>query len=176
MIMDRATLRAIQTPLKERYQANPADAVAEMRVIGKVTFQPPGCLIDLPPNNGREVTSGLHPFAGGDGSLACAGDMLLQSLVACAGTTLAVVSIAMELPIRAATINAVGVMDFRGTLAVDRSVPVGMTSISVHVDLTAEISSEQAEKLVQLTERYCVVYQTLRNGVAISTTCSLSTT
>ncbi len=82
----------------------------------------------------------------------------------------------MELPIRAATINAVGVMDFRGTLGVDRSVPVGMTSISVHVDLTAEISSEQAEKLVQLTERYCVVYQTLRNGVAISATCSLSTT
>lgn len=172
--MDRDTLRAIQAPLKERYLANPDTAIAEMRVSGSVTFEPPGCRLELPLNDGTHITAGLHSFAGGDGTLACAGDMLLQSLVACAGTTLAVVSIAMGLSVTAATIRAVGVMDFRGTLGVDRSVPVGMTSITMHIELSGDLTSEQAGKLVQLTERYCVVYQTLRNTAALSTMHSLN--
>ncbi|MFN9719241.1 MAG: OsmC family protein [Planctomycetota bacterium] len=167
--MDQDSLRAIQAPLKERYRTNPETARAEMRVTGSVTFEPPGCRMELPPNDGRQIRSGLHPCAGGDGTLACAGDMLLQSLVACAGTTLAAVSIAMGLSVTAATIRATGVMDFRGTLGVDRAVPVGMSNISMEIELAGTLSGEQADKLVQLMERYCVVYQTLRASVDLST-------
>lgn len=165
--MDRETLKALQAPLKERYQTDPSSAVATMHAVGTVIFDPPGCRVDMLQNNGREIIAGLHPFAGGDGSMACSGDLLLQALVTCAGTTLAAVTISMGLDVTAATIRATGKMDFRGTLAVERSAPVGMTTISLQFDLIGTATDEQIAKLIQLTERYCVVYQTLKAGVAI---------
>lgn len=165
--MDRETLKALQAPLKERYQADPSSAVATMHAVGTVMFDPPGCRVDVLQNNGREITAGLHPYAGGDGSMACSGDMLLQALVTCAGTTLAAVAISMGLDVTAATIRATGTMDFRGTLGVDRSAPVGMTAITMQFELKGTATDEQIAKLIQLTERYCVVYQTLKAAVTI---------
>jgi uncharacterized OsmC-like protein len=165
--MNRDELRALQAPLKERYQSDPASAVVTLRATGIVDIARIGCRVELPPNDGRHIVAGLHPLAGGDGSLACSGDMLLQALVTCAGTTLAAVATAMELPIRAATITAEGTLDFRGTLGVDRSVPVGFTAVELQFQLDTSASAEQVAKLVQLTERYCVVARSLTAGVAI---------
>lgn len=171
--MTKDELRTLQAPLKERYQSSPADAAAILRATGIVDFVRIGCRVEIPPNDGKSITAGLHPKAGGDGSLACSGDMLLQALVSCAGTTLAAVATAMDLPIRAATIVADGSMDFRGTLGVDRSVPVGLTSITMRFEIDSSVSSEQLDKLIQLTERYCVVARTLSASVPITSLGSL---
>ena len=168
--MDRETLKALQAPLKERYQTDPSSAVATMHAVGTVIFDPPGCRVDILQNNGNEIIAGLHPFAGGDGSMACSGNMLLQALVTCAGTTLAAVTVAMGLEVTHAAVRASGTMDFRGTLGVDRSAPVGMTAITMQFELKGTATDEQIAKLIQLTERYCVVYQTLKAGVAIQCT------
>ncbi len=165
--MDREALRAIQAPLKQQYQLEPESALAQLHAVGFVDFNRPGCRVALPCNDGREITAGLHPKAGGDGSLACSGDMLLQALVTCAGTTLAAVSISMGLEIAEARIEAIGTMDFRGTMGVDRSTPIGFTEIEMRFQIESAVDGAQIEKLIQLTERYCVVYQTLAKGVPV---------
>lgn len=166
--MDRETLKALQAPLKQQYQAEPQTAVATLHAVGIIDFQLPGCRVALPFNDGRDAIAGLHPKAGGDGTAACSGDMLLQSLVTCAGTTLAVVATAMGLSVASAKVEATGTMDFRGTLGVDRTVPVGLSSIELQFYLETSADNEQIEKLIQLTERYCVVLQTLTHGVRVS--------
>ena len=117
-----------------------------------------------------DIIAGLHPKAGGDGSVACSGDMLLQALVTCAGTTMAAVSTAMGLEIRGVRIEARGRMDFRGTLGVDRTVPVGLTSIELQFHIESDVLAESLDKLIQLTERYCVVLQTLQHSVQMTST------
>ena len=166
--MDRDTLKALQAPIKQRYQADPATAIAELHATGIVDFAGLSCRVPIPANDGIEIIAGLHPMAGGDGSAACSGDMLLQALVTCAGTTMAVVATAMGLEIRDAHIEAAGIMDFRGTLGVDRTVQVGFTSIALRFHLTSDVPAEQLDKLIQLTERYCVVLQTLQHAVPVS--------
>ncbi len=168
--MDRDTLKATQAPLKQLYQSNPDAAVAELHAEGDVDFDQLSCRVAIPPNNGKDILAGLHSMAGGDGTLACSGEILLQALVTCAGTTLAAVSTAMGLGVRGAHVEAIGIMDFRGTLGVDRSVPVGLTSISLNFQLDSDASAEQLDKLIQLTERYCVVLQTLKTSVPVNAT------
>ena len=172
--MDRDSLKALQTPLKQLYQSNPESAIAELHAEGHVDFDQLSCRVAIPPNNGTDILAGLHPKAGGDGSQACSGEILLQALVTCAGTTLAAVSTAMGLPVRSAHIQARGIMDFRGTLGVDRSVPVGLTKIDLNFRLDSDAQTEQLDKLIQLTERYCVVLQTLKMSVPINATRSVS--
>lgn len=166
--MDRDALKALQAPLKQRYQGDPAAAIAELHATGIVDFANLNCRVAILANDGTEIIAGLHPMAGGDGSAACSGDMLLQALVTCAGTTMAVVATAMGLEIRDAHIEAIGIMDFRGTLGVDRTVPVGFTSIVLRFHIDSDVPAEQLDKLIQLTERYCVVLQTLQHAVPVS--------
>jgi len=167
--MDRDALRALQAPLKERYREQPEDA--------RVTLTATGTLDDEIACNvqtGRALAkAGLHPASGGDGSLLCSGDMLLEALVACAGVTLRAVAAALEVPLRGATITAEGELDFRGTLGVDREAPVGFASIALHFELDAPTADEeQLATLLKLSERYCVVLQTLRSPPVISTAIS----
>lgn len=166
--MDRETLKALQAPLKQKYQSDPASGLAELAVSGVVDFDRPGCRVELLAHDGRHLLSGLHPMAGGDGSQACSGDLLLQALATCAGTTLSAVATAMGLPVSAACVHAAGTMDFRGTLGVDRSVPVGFTALRLSFEIETTADQTAIEKLIQLTERYCVVYQTLAAGVSVS--------
>jgi uncharacterized OsmC-like protein len=166
--MDRETLKALQAPLKELYLADPQTAMATLHASGTVDFQVLGCRVALPCNDGRDVTAGLHKKAGGDGNLACAGDLLLSALVTCAGTTMAAVATAMGVSVASARIEAIGIMDFRGTLAVDRSIPVGLSNIELQFFVETSADDEQIQKLIQLTERYCVVLQTLLTGVHVS--------
>lgn len=167
-IMDRETLKSVQAPLKQLYQTQPEAAIARLQATGVVDFERIGCRVALPCHDDAEIIAGLHPKAGGDGVLACSGDMLLQALVSCAGTTLAAVATAMGLPITSARIEAIGHMDFRGTLGVDRSVPIGLTGIELVFHIESEAQPEQVQKLIQLAERYCVVLQTLTAGVRVS--------
>ena len=169
--IDRDALRALQAPLKERYREDAAAA--------RVTLSATGTLDDELACNvqtGRALAkAGLHPATGGDGSLLCSGDMLLEALVACAGATLKAVATALEIPLRGGAISADGELDFRGTLGVDRRAPVGFASIALRFELDAPgASDEQLATLLKLTERYCVVLQTLRTGppveVAVATT------
>ena len=146
--MDRETLKAVQAPLKQQYQEDPKSAIAILHAEGTVDFHSLGCRVALPCNNGREIIAGLHPKAGGDGAHACSGDMLLQALVTCAGTTLAAVSISMGLKIEEAKLEATGLMDFRGTLGVDRTAPIGLTSIDLQFSIRADADSEQIQKLL----------------------------
>ena len=156
--MDRDTLRALQAPLKERYREAPDAALITLRASGELDAQEVSCSVQT----GRAlVEAGLHPATGGDGTLACSGDMLLQALVACAGVTLRSVATALELDGRG-TVRAEGDLDFRGTLGVDREAPVGFRAIRLRLDLDAGgASEEQVATLLRLTERYCVVFQTL---------------
>lgn len=166
--MDRETLKSVQAPLKQRYQTEPTAAVAVLRATGIVDFQRLGCRVDILANDGSQITAGLHPMAGGDGSAACSGDMLLQSLVSCAGTTLAAVSTSMGLCISSARVEALGTMDFRGTMGVDRTTPIGFTAIEMLFQIESDVDAESVAKLIQLTERYCVVLQTLTKGVPVT--------
>ncbi len=150
-------LRGLQAPLKERYRADPASAVVTLHARGSLG-QDIRCTVDTPRG---PVASGLHPATGGTGELACSGDMLLEALVACAGVTLRAVATAMGVPVRGGTISAEGDLDFRGTLGVSKEAPVGFRSIRLHFDLDSDAPPEQLSKLIQLTERYCVIYQTL---------------
>lgn len=161
-------LRQLQAPLKSEYTANPASAVAELRAAGEIDLACVACRVDAPMAGAEQTVSGLHPKAGGDGTLACSGDMLLQSLVACSGVTFAAVATAMGLEVRHAKVEAVGEMDFRGTLGVDRDVPIGLTSIALTFSIDSPEPDDKIDKLIQLTERYCVVLQTLANGVAVT--------
>ena len=165
MGVDRDTLRATQQPLKDRYREDPDAAMVTLRAMGKVGDSAVSCSVAT----GRAlVEAGLHPATGGDGSLACSGDMLLEALVACAGVTLKAVATALDVPLRAATVHAEGDLDFRGTLGVDRSAPVGFRDIRLRFDLDTAAPTEHVDTLLRLTERYCVVYQSLARPGTIS--------
>jgi uncharacterized OsmC-like protein len=159
--VDREALRALQEPLKQRYRDEPEAALVTLSASGTLDDE-----ITCTVRTGRALsTAGLHPATGGDGLSLCSGDMLLEALVACAGETLRAVATALDVPVAGGTITADGVLDFRGTLAVDREAPVGFRSIALRFDLDAPgADPEQLATLLKLTERYCVVAQTLRGA------------
>lgn len=162
--MTATELKAIQTPLKDRYREQPDAALVTLKAVGKI-----GEGISCSVQTGKALAAaGLHPASGGDGSLICSGDMLLEALVACAGVTLRAVSTAIGAEITEGTITAEGDIDFRGTLGVSKEVPIGFTAIRLSFALTSDMTPEQKESLAKLTERYCVVYQTLVKAVPIS--------
>jgi len=157
--MKSEELRALQAPLKERYRADPAAALITLRRSGLLGDGITCCV-----ETGKAlVEAGLHPATGGNGLAACSGDMLLEALVACAGVTLNAVAIALGIVVRRGTVKAEGDLDFRGTLGVDKTAAVGFQSIRLHFDLDTDATREQLDTLLRLTERYCVVYQTLRH-------------
>lgn len=163
--MNASELRALQAPLKERYKSDPASALGTMRATGTLDPDSPVCRVTT---FAGVVESGLHPATGGDGTKACSGDMLLESLVACAGVTLKAVATAMNIPIRGGTVTAEADLDFRGTLGVSKDVPVGFKAVRLAFDLDTDATPEQLESLLKLTERYCVIYQTLAKPPAIT--------
>jgi len=159
----RDELRTVQEPLKQRYRENPESAVVTLTASGDLD-QGIACSVQT----GRALAeAGLHPASGGDGSLVCSGDMLLQALVACAGVTLRAVATSLEIPV-AGSVHAEGDLDFRGTLAVDKEAPVGFTAIRLGFDLESDATPEQLETLIRLTKRYCVVLQTLTDPPAMT--------
>jgi uncharacterized OsmC-like protein len=158
--MNSEQLKALQAPLKERYRKDPSAAVVTLRAEGRIG-EGIACRVDT----GKAlVEAGLHPASGGSGLQACSGDMLLEALVACAGVTLKAVATALGVNLNDATVRAEGDLDFRGTLGVAREAPVGFREIRLKFDLDADASAEQLKKLLELTERYCVVLQTIRNA------------
>jgi uncharacterized OsmC-like protein len=158
--MNSEQLKALQAPLKERYRKDPAAAVVTLRAEGRIG-EGIACRVDT----GKAlVEAGLHPASGGSGLQACSGDMLLEALVACAGVTLKAVATALGVNLNDATVRAEGDLDFRGTLGVAREAPVGFREIRLKFDLDTDASAEQLKKLLELTERYCVVLQTIRNA------------
>jgi uncharacterized OsmC-like protein len=163
--MDSAELKAIQTPLKERYREAPESAVVTLRAVGSVEDQAIACKVET----GRALAiAGLHPATGGSGAELCSGDMLLEALVACAGVTLKAVATALEFKLDGGTVSAEGDLDFRGTLGVAKDAPVGFKSIRLHFDLRTEEPKERLDTLIKLTERYCVVLQTLARSPALT--------
>jgi uncharacterized OsmC-like protein len=167
--MDSAELRAVQQPLKDAYRENPQQAVITLRAHGELDEQAISCSVAT----GQALAvAGLHPATGGDGSLASSGDMLLQALVACAGVTLRAVATSLRIDVAGGTVTAEGDLDFRGTLAVAKDAPVGFQSIRLAFDLDTEASAEQVQTLIRLTERYCVVYQTLAHPAQLSVSVS----
>ena len=161
--MNAADLKAIQSPLKDKYKEDPAASMITLKAEGKIDAEI-SCRVDT----GRAIVqAGLHPATGGTGVFACSGDMLLQALVACAGVTLQAVSTAIGVELKDGTITAEGDLDFRGTLGVSKEVPVGFTNIRLAFNLQTDAAPDQVESLKKLTERYCVVYQTLLKGVAV---------
>lgn len=163
--MDGDALRALQAPLKERYRHDPAAALVTLRAAGR-----PGEGVACSVATARGlVEAGLHPATGGDGTLACSGDMLLEALVACAGVTLRAVAAAIGADVSGARIEAEGDLDFRGTLGVDKEAPVGFREIRLRFDLGPAVTGEQRATLLRLTERYCVVLRTLRGSPPVVT-------
>jgi uncharacterized OsmC-like protein len=169
--MDRDNLRALQAPLKERYREAPEAALVTLTATGTLDDEL-ACNVQT----GRALAkAGLHPATGGDGSLLCSGDMLLEALVACAGVTLKAVATALAIPLQSDTITAAGELDFRGTLGVDREAPVGFSSIDLRFELDAPgATEEQLATLLKLTERYCVVLQTLRGAPPVAAQIALA--
>jgi uncharacterized OsmC-like protein len=162
--MDRDELVAVQGPLKERYRDEPDAAMVTLRAEGAL-----GEGISCSVQTGRALAeAGLHPATGGDGTLLCSGDMLLEALVACAGVTLRAVATSLELPVTTGRVRAEGDLDFRGTLGVGRDAPVGFSAIRLSFELDGSLDPEQLALLQRLTERYCVVYQTLTSGPGVS--------
>lgn len=162
--MDRDELQATQGPLKSLYREDPSSALITLHAEGELGSEDVSCSVET----GRAmVEAGLHPSSGGDGTFACSGDMLLQALVACAGVTLRSVATNRNLAVEG-TVRAEGDLDFRGTMGVDRDVPVGFRAIRLTFDLTTSASAEELEALVATTERYCVVFQTLMHAPALS--------
>ena len=163
--MKREELRAVQAPLKERYERKPEAAVVTLSASGTLG-EGVSCSVDT----GRALAAaGLHPASGGDGSLLCSGDMLLEALAACAGVTLRAVSTSLGIEVAGGTVHAEGDLDFRGTLAVDRDAPVGFRAIRLRFDLETKASDEELATLLKLTERYCVVLQTIAGSPRLST-------
>jgi uncharacterized OsmC-like protein len=163
--VDSTALRAVQQPLKDAYRNDPREAVVTLRAHGELGDEEISCSVAT----GKALAvAGLHPASGGDGSLVCSGDMLLQALVACAGVTLRAVATSLQIPITGGTVHAEGDLDFRGTLAVSKDAPVGFTSIRLGFDLDTDASDEQVATLLRLTERYCVVYQTLAHPARLA--------
>ncbi len=164
--MDRAELQALQAPLKERYKEDPGAALITLRAEGTLGQEAIDCKVET----GRGlVEAGLHPATGGNGALACSGDMLLDALVACAGVTLMAVATALDLHV-GGTVRAEGELDFRGTLGVAKDAQVGVRRIRLHYELDHDADEEKLSTLLRLTERYCVVFQTLTGGVPVEVT------
>jgi uncharacterized OsmC-like protein len=167
--MNAEQLRAAQAPLKTRYREEPGSALVTLKAQGRLNAETLNCQLET----GKAlVEAGLHPAAGGDGSAACSGEMLLEALVTCAGVTLRAVATALNIPINGGTVTAEGDMDFRGTLGVSKEVPVGVTAVRLKFALDTPASAEQIETLIRLTERYCVVYQTLKNPPPVAVSAS----
>jgi uncharacterized OsmC-like protein len=163
--MDRAQLQSLQAPLKEQYRTEPDAALVTLSATGDLDEG-----ISCSVKTSRAIAqAGLHPATGGDGSLLCSGDMLLEALVACAGVTLRAVATSLGIPVAAGRVLVEGDLDFRGTLAVDRDAPVGFRAIRLAFELETDADEEQLATLKKLTERYCVVYQTLAGAPALST-------
>ena len=163
--MDAETLRELQAPFKDKYNDTPESAVITMRASGQLDSSQLTCKVET----GRAlVEAGLHPAAGGNGLTACSGDMLLEALAACAGVTINAVATALEIPLRGGTVTAEGDLDFRGTLAVSKEAPVGFREIRLAFDLDTDADEAQLATLMKLTERYCVVFQTIKNGPAVT--------
>jgi uncharacterized OsmC-like protein len=168
--MHKDDLRAVQTPLKDKYRANPETAVITLKAEGRI-----GEGVTCRVETGKAlVEAGLHPATGGDGTFACSGDMLLEALAACASVTMAAVATSIGIDLRGGTVRAEGDLDFRGTLGVAKDVPVGFQRIRLAFDVDADASEEQLATLRRLTERYCVVYQTLRVPPSIEVSLKLS--
>ena len=166
--MNAAELRELQAPLKAKYRADPAAAKHTIRAVGRVDAASLDCRVATPRG---DVVAGLHPATGGDGNAACSADMLLESLVACAGVTLRAVATALEISLRNATITAEGDLDFRGTLGVDRQTPIGFSAIRLRYEVDADATDEQLATLLKLSERYCVIFQTLKTPPAMTAVC-----
>ncbi|MBW3576137.1 MAG: OsmC family protein [Actinobacteria bacterium] len=163
--MNGEQLRAMQAPLKQRYRDAPQSALVTLEASGDLGGEGLTCSV----RTGRAlVEAGLHPATGGDGLSACSGDLLLEALVACAGVTLRAVATALDVPIRSGSVRAEGDIDFRGTLGVDRDAPVGFRSIRVTFSLDTDADDATLGRLIELTERYCVVHQTLSGGAILS--------
>jgi uncharacterized OsmC-like protein len=158
--MDSGKLRELQAPLKERYKQDPNSAVITLKATGAL-----GEGVSCKVETGRALAvAGLHPATGGSGLELCSGDMLLEALVACAGVTLSAVSTALEIPLKSGKVSAEGDLDFRGTLAVAKDAPVGFREIRLTFDVETDAPQEKLDQLLKLTERYCVVYQTIKSG------------
>ena len=169
--VERDELRAVQAPLKARYRDDPGAAVVTFRATGTL-----GEGISCSVQTGRaHAKAGLHPSTGGDGSLLCSGDMLLEALVACAGVTLRAVATSLQINVTGGTVTAEGDLDFRGTLAVSKDAPVGFRSIRLAFDLDTDASAKQVQTLIRLTERYCVVYQTLAHPAEMTLSVEVAT-
>ena len=163
--MKASELREVQAPLKERYRAVPEAALVRLRAQGRLGVEGLTCKVET----GRAlVEAGLHPATGGDGLSACSGDMLLEALVACAGVTLRAVATALEIELHGGTVSAEGDLDFRGTLGVSREAPVGFRDIRLRFDLDTDAPADKLDSLIKLTERYCVVYQTLKTPAKLA--------
>lgn len=164
--MDAEALKALQAPLKEQYRQEPAAAMLTLHAEARLDSAAVACRIET----GRGlIAAGLHPATGGDGSLACSGDMLLEALVACAGVTLRAVATALAVELRDAVIRAEGDLDFRGTLGVAKDAPVGFRNIRLIFEVDTDEPADRVETLLRLTERYCVVLQTLRTPLEVAT-------
>lgn len=160
-------LRALQAPVKAHYKDDPAAARLTLTARGTLKGENLVCAVAT---DAGPIAAGLHPATGGDGLSACSGDMLLQSLVACAGVTLQAVATAMSIPLRGGTVSAEGDLDFRGTLGVSKEVPIGFSAIRLNFHLDTDATPDQLATLLKLTERYCVIYQTLKNPPQITAT------
>jgi uncharacterized OsmC-like protein len=159
--MDAAGLRALQAPIKDKYRNDPKAGVITLKAKGTLDDQNIACKIET----GRALAvAGLHPATGGSGMELCSGDMLLEALVACAGVTLKAVATALDIPLRAGNVSAEGDLDFRGTLGVAKDAPVGFAQIRLRFDVDTDAPQDKLDQLLKLTERYCVVYQTIKAG------------
>ena len=162
--MDAEELRSIQAPLKDRYRTEPEAARITLKASGELDSAAVACKVET----GRAMAvAGLHPASGGSGAELCSGDMLLEALVACAGVTLKAVATALEVPLKSAKVSAEGDLDFRGTLGVAKDAPVGFAAIPLRFDVETDAPQDKLDQLLKLTERYCVVYQTLKSGPPI---------
>ena len=162
--MDATALRAMQAPLKERYKGDPQSAVITLKARGRLDDTAIACKVET----GRAIAAaGLHPATGGSGLELCSGDMLLEALVACAGVTLKAVATAIEIPLKSGIVSAEGDLDFRGTLGVAKDAPVGFRQIRLRFEVDTDAPQDKLDQLLKLTERYCVVYQTLKSGPPI---------
>ncbi len=156
--MDAAALRAMQAPYKDKYKDAPDSAVITLKARGSIDESKIACKVET----GRALAvAGLHPATGGSGAELCSGDMLLEALVACAGVTLKAVATALDIPLKAGVVKAEGDLDFRGTLGVAKDAPVGFREIRLSFDLDTDAPQEKIDSLIKLTERYCVIFQTL---------------
>jgi len=159
--MDANGLRALQAPIKERYKNEPKAAYITLKASGHLDDAKIACKVET----GRALAvAGLHPATGGSGLELCSGDMLLEALVACAGVTMKAVATALDIPLKSASVSAEGDLDFRGTLGVTKDAPVGFAQIRLRFDLDTDAPQDKLDQLLKLTERYCVVYQTIKNG------------